>query len=72
MRNLGATCFLSAVVHSILAVPQLADYFLGDLHNAQACPNAGLASLPSNGPCLSCELDAIFSDVRRPRRRSFG
>ena len=68
LSNLGATCFLSAVLHSILAVPQLADYFLRDLHNSQACPVNGNTTA---SPCLCCELDSVISDVRfeRPRLR---
>ena len=61
LSNLGATCFLSAVLHSILAVPQLADYFLRDLHNSQACPVNGNTAA---SPCLCCQLDGVISDVR--------
>lgn len=62
--NLGATCFLSAILHSLLAVPQLADYFLRDLHNSQACPINGAVPATAASPCLCCELDSIVSEVR--------
>ena len=64
-NNLGATCFLSAILHSLLAVPQLVDYFLRDLHNSQACPVNGTVPTAAAPPCLCCELDGIVSEVRR-------
>ena len=63
MRNLGATCFLNVVLQSLLAVPQLREYFLSDRHNAQACPSRK-ADSTNDSPCLCCEFDTLFSEVR--------
>ena len=36
-NNLGNTCFMSSVLHALLRVAPLQEYFLGDRHHSAAC-----------------------------------
>ncbi|TNY19646.1 hypothetical protein DMC30DRAFT_417711 [Rhodotorula diobovata] len=58
IRNLGNSCYMSVVLQTFLANPYLRTHFLGDRHNRLLCDKS------RNGePCLSCELDLLFSEA---------
>jgi len=49
---------MSVVLQTFLANPYLRTHFLGDRHNRLLCDKS------RNGePCLSCELDLLFSEA---------
>lgn len=50
---------MSVVLQSFLANPYLRTHFLGDRHNRLSCDKTRAGE-----PCLSCELDLLFSEVR--------
>ncbi|KAJ2639890.1 hypothetical protein GGF44_002633, partial [Coemansia sp. RSA 1694] len=51
--NLGATCYLSAVVQALAHNPVVRGWMLSDSHRRRACAHSGAA-----GGCMACELDA--------------
>lgn len=51
---------MSVILQSFIHNPLLRAYFLSDRHNRDLC----MRSLDSDAPCLSCELDRLFSEVR--------
>ncbi|KAJ2813368.1 hypothetical protein H4S07_000743 [Coemansia furcata] len=48
--NLGATCYLSAVVQALAHNPVVRGWMLSDGHHRRTCTNAGV--------CMACEIDA--------------
>ncbi|GAA5862488.1 hypothetical protein JCM3774_002533 [Rhodotorula dairenensis] len=61
IRNLGNSCYMSVVLQTFLSNPFLRAYFLADRHNRYAC-----ARTLAGEPCLSCELDLLFSEQYAP------
>ncbi|KAI5477260.1 hypothetical protein MNV49_006556 [Pseudohyphozyma bogoriensis] len=75
MRNLGQTCYMSVVLQSFLHNPILRGYWLADRHNRFDCPISGAngssrsaeADGEKPGPCMSCEMDRLFSEAYAPK-----
>ncbi|BGP00532.1 Ubiquitin carboxyl-terminal hydrolase [Rhodotorula toruloides] len=57
IRNLGNSCYMSVILQTFLCNPFLRTYFLSDRHNRLIC-----AKTLQGEPCLSCELDLLFSE----------
>ncbi|BGP26859.1 hypothetical protein JCM10295v2_005821 [Rhodotorula toruloides] len=57
IRNLGNSCYMSVILQTFLCNPFLRTYFLSDRHNRHTC-----AKTLHGEPCLSCELDLLFSE----------
>ncbi|KAJ2787655.1 hypothetical protein GGI15_000545 [Coemansia interrupta] len=51
LRNLGATCYLGAVLQALAHNPLVRGWMLSDGHHPATCRAA---------PCMACELDAAF------------
>ncbi|KAI9743293.1 MAG: hypothetical protein M1818_003139 [Claussenomyces sp. TS43310] len=51
--NMGATCFMSVILQSLIHNPLLRNYYLSDGHQSGAC-------LSEN--CLSCAMDELYQD----------
>lgn len=51
--NMGATCFMSVILQSLVHNPLLRNYYLSDSHQTGTC-------LLDN--CLSCAMDELFQD----------
>ncbi|KAJ2367795.1 hypothetical protein IW150_005579 [Coemansia sp. RSA 2607] len=51
LRNLGATCYLSAVLQALAHNPLVRGWMLSDGHHPRTC---------SMEPCMACELDTAF------------
>ncbi|TFK22778.1 cysteine proteinase [Coprinopsis marcescibilis] len=52
--NLGQTCFLNAVLQSLIHNPLLRNYFLSDKHNWRQCKLE---------TCTCCEMDRLFTEI---------
>lgn len=52
------SCYMSVILQTFLCNPYLRSYFLSDRHNRLAC-----AKTLQGEPCLSCELNLLFSEV---------
>ncbi|GAA5846269.1 hypothetical protein JCM3766R1_002192, partial [Sporobolomyces carnicolor] len=57
IRNLGNSCYMSVILQAFFLNPFLRAYFLSDRHGRTRCERASRSE-----PCLSCELDSLFSD----------
>ncbi|GAA6021024.1 hypothetical protein JCM11491_005969 [Sporobolomyces phaffii] len=57
IRNLGNSCYMSVILQSFFLNPFLRAYFLSERHNRSHCQRA-----LKGESCLSCELDALFSE----------
>lgn len=51
---------MSVILQAFLHNPFLRSYYLSDRHNRDLCTR----SMEGDKPCLSCELDRLFSEVR--------
>ena len=58
--NLGATCYLNVILQTFFHNPLLRNYFLSDMH-AMDCKNTDKNI--EKIPCISCEMDKLFSEV---------
>ncbi|GAB2289169.1 hypothetical protein Dimus_023472 [Dionaea muscipula] len=69
LYNLGSTCFMNSVLQALLHSSPLANFFLGDKRNWY-CSQTNVRVTRSTSrlmekpkPCLTCDLDAMISDV---------
>ncbi|KAK8843445.1 hypothetical protein IAR55_007102 [Kwoniella newhampshirensis] len=67
LLNLSQTCFLSAILQSLIHNPLLKAYFLSDRHNRHVCPN-GSKGLAVGKPFLGVEAGSS-SSVGNDRER---
>lgn len=58
--NLGNTCFMNAIIQSLIHIPHLRDYFLTDQHICRYQVDGINSSNGDNNMCLMCELSNIF------------
>lgn len=77
LLNLSQTCFLSAILQSLIHNPLLRAYFLSEKHNRHVCYNGsrnlgigkpylgadGTVSSDRDKGCMCCELDRAFQEV---------
>lgn len=54
LLNLGASCYLSVVLQTLVHNPLVKNWFMSDKHPHQLCTRA---------ICLCCEMDKLFSEV---------
>ncbi|EEB08592.1 SAGA complex ubiquitin carboxy terminal hydrolase Ubp8 [Schizosaccharomyces japonicus yFS275] len=54
MQNMGATCFMSVILQSILHNPTLRNLFLSGYHTSSFCKKSS---------CMACAVDDMFSVV---------
>jgi ubiquitin carboxyl-terminal hydrolase 22/27/51 len=54
----SSSCYLSVVLQTFFVNPFLRSHYLADRHNRKACSKSR-----ANEPCLSCEIDTLFSEV---------
>lgn len=54
-----SSCYLSVVLQTFFVNPFLRAHYLADRHNRQACSKSRAGE-----PCLSCETDSLFAEVR--------
>nr|XP_019009672.1 ubiquitin carboxyl-terminal hydrolase 22/27/51 [Kwoniella pini CBS 10737]OCF48453.1 ubiquitin carboxyl-terminal hydrolase 22/27/51 [Kwoniella pini CBS 10737] len=68
LLNLSQTCFLSAILQSLIHNPLLKAYFLSDKHNRHVCPNGsrGLSG------CMCCEMDRAFEEFYNEDKSPYG
>ncbi|CAG8462638.1 6130_t:CDS:2 [Diversispora eburnea] len=53
LYNMGATCFMNAVLQVFINNPIIKNYFMSDKHNKALCETAG---------CMCCEFDNLFQE----------
>ena len=85
LLNLSQTCFLSAILQSLIHNPLLKAYFLSDKHNRHVCYNnskglvsgrpylgaeAGVVGSDREKGCMCCEMDRAFEEVGAALRES--
>ncbi|KAM0747087.1 cysteine proteinase [Meredithblackwellia eburnea MCA 4105] len=68
LRNLGQTCYMSVILQAFLHNPLLRSYFLSDKHNLHLCER----SAEGDKPCLSCEMDRLFTESFSNEPTPFG
>ncbi|WVF65721.1 hypothetical protein IAT40_000452 [Kwoniella sp. CBS 6097] len=88
LLNLSQTCFLSAILQSLIHNPLLKAYFLSDKHNRHVCPNGSkglslgkpfLGSEANGAPgndrekgCMCCEMDKAFEEFYNEDKSPYG
>ncbi|OCF44930.1 ubiquitin carboxyl-terminal hydrolase 22/27/51 [Kwoniella heveanensis CBS 569] len=88
LLNLSQTCFLSAILQSLIHNPLLKAYFLSDKHNRHVCPNGSkglvlgkpfLGTEANGAPgsdrekgCMCCEMDKAFEEFYNEDKSPYG
>lgn len=54
--NMGATCFISVILQSLIHNPFVRNFFLAGGHDRNMCP------VGSSSECMSCFIDEMFCD----------
>lgn len=62
MQNMGATCFMSVVLQTMLHCPLVKGYFLSGAHVSKYCRRSS---------CMSCALDRMYLDVGVTERKTW-
>lgn len=54
---------MNSILQSFLHNPLMRNYFLSDMHNSRFCEQSTTRDHTSNGICLGCEMDILFSKI---------
>ncbi|CAG8581273.1 3620_t:CDS:2, partial [Dentiscutata heterogama] len=60
--NMGATCFMNAILQTFLTNPLIKNYFMTDKHNNKLCGTAG---------CMCCEIDNLFQEFHSGEKKPY-
>ncbi|CAG8476434.1 6227_t:CDS:1 [Acaulospora morrowiae] len=60
--NMGATCFMNAMLQTFLTNPIVKTYFLSNKHNREICDNKG---------CMCCEIDNLVQEFHSGEKKPY-
>ncbi|CAG8436229.1 7105_t:CDS:2 [Funneliformis caledonium] len=62
LLNMGATCFMNAVLQTFMNNPIIKNYFMTDKHNMKICGTSG---------CMCCEIDNLFQEFHSGEKKPY-
>jgi ubiquitin carboxyl-terminal hydrolase 22/27/51 len=62
LLNMGATCFMNAVLQTFMHNPIIKNYFMTDKHNKYICGTSG---------CMCCEVDNLFQEFHSGEKKPY-
>lgn len=62
LLNMGATCFMNAVLQTFMHNPIIKNYFMTDKHNKNICGTSG---------CMCCEVDNLFQEFHSGEKKPY-
>ncbi|CAI2161553.1 2980_t:CDS:1 [Funneliformis geosporum] len=62
LLNMGATCFMNAVLQTFMHNPIIKNYFMTDKHNMKICGTSG---------CMCCEIDNLFQEFHSGEKKPY-
>ncbi|CAJ0649787.1 3370_t:CDS:10 [Entrophospora sp. SA101] len=62
LYNLGATCFMNAVLQTFMHNPIIKNYFMMDKHNSKLCDKTC---------CMCCEVDNLFQEFHTKEKKPY-